>query len=265
MSILDGINWYYRFSGARGVIAVSLSRIFGWPRILKIVPPDSTAPVFLRLNTSDICAYRDVLVIQDKPYLPLEQDFRPDTIVDVGAHIGMSALLFAKKYPGAKIIAIEPEPSNFAALVKNTSAYPSILPVHAALWNKPGHVFLGKSAAHPKGAYQIVESGGIEVPAITMEMLMRETGITSIGLLKMDIEGAEKQVFQQCEWLKDVCVLTIELHDRIVPGCRSAVEYAADGFRSYDLGKVTFFVRESRPHKHSQPHEVATSSARRSS
>lgn len=244
MRLLKGLKWYYESCGLRGVLAASSFRIFGRPRVLKIIPPGCDAAVFLRLNTSDFCAYRDVLVIRDKQYLPLEQDFSPRTIVDAGAHIGMASILFAKKYPGAKIIALEPEPSNFAVLVRNTSAYRAIIPVQAALWNENGTVMLGKSSAHPKGAFQVVEIGGVKVRSMTMEMLMDETGIKSIDLLKVDIEGAEKKVFENCGWLKHVSVLAIELHDRIEPGCRRAIETAAEGFSSYELGEISFFTRQ---------------------
>ncbi len=50
----------------------------------------------------------------------------PETIVDAGANIGVTSIYFANRYPGAKIFAVEAEASNFAMLVKNTQAYPSI-------------------------------------------------------------------------------------------------------------------------------------------
>ena len=130
----------------------------------------------------------------------------------------MASILFALKYPTARIIAIEPEPSNFAALVRNTTPYKIITPIQAALWREDGEVTLGPSTAHPKGAFQIVDNGRQRVRAITMDTVMREAGIDSIDLLKMDIEGAEIEVFESCPWIKKVQVLAIELHDRVRPG-----------------------------------------------
>jgi FkbM family methyltransferase len=169
--------------------------------------------------------------------------------VDAGAHIGMASILFALKYPHARIIAIEPESSNFAALVRNTAPYKTITPIQAALWQEDGEVTLGPSNAHPKGAFQIVENGRQRVRAIKMDTLMRETGIASIDLLKVDIEGAEIEVFQSCSWIKSVRVIAIELHDRVRPGCSSVVKNAARGLRFDQQGEVTFLEQPS-----AQPH-----------
>jgi FkbM family methyltransferase len=243
VGFLTSAKWYYEFSGIRGVSAATSFRLFRRPQELAITPPGSAYPVFLRLNTSDVCSYRDVLICQDKTYDPRVPGFSPQTIVDVGAHIGMASLLFAQRYPLAGIIAVEPEPANFAALVRNVSSYKNIVPVQAALWKEDGEVRLGKSAAHPKGAFAIAEDGDQRVRAVTMETLMKENGIRMIDFLKVDIEGSEKEVFQTCAWIKSVRVIAIELHDRVRPDCWSTVQSAAVDFRSDRQGDVAFFVR----------------------
>jgi FkbM family methyltransferase len=165
--------------------------------------------------------------------------------VDAGAHIGMASILFALKYPTARIIAIEPEPSNFAALVRNTAPYKTISPLQAALWREDGEVTIGPSNAHPKGAFQIVENGAQRVRAITMDTVIRETRIHSIDLLKVDIEGAEIEMFESCPWIRNVRVIAIELHDRVRPGCSSVVKSAAKDLHCDQQGEVTFFERPS--------------------
>ena len=243
MSLWQGLKWYYELCGARGVFAVSSFRLCGRPRALAIVPLQSTHPVYLRIDTSDFCAYRDVLIFRTKSYDPAIPDFNPNTIVDVGAHIGMASISFALLYPTARIIAIEPEPANFAALVRNAAPYKTITPIHAALWRQDGEVTLGLSNAHPKGAFAIVENGVQRVRAITMETAMREAGIHSIDLLKVDIEGAEIEVFEFCPWIGNVRVLAIELHDRIRPECSSVVKNAARDLSYDERGEVTFFAQ----------------------
>jgi FkbM family methyltransferase len=243
VGFLTSAKWYYEFSGMRGVSAATSFRVFRRPRELAITPPESSYPVFLRLSTSDVCSYRDVLICQDKPYDPRIPNFSPHVVVDVGAHIGMASLLFGHRYPKARIIAVEPEPANFVALVRNTSPYKNIVPVQAALWKEDGEVRLGKSSAHPKGAFAIAEDGDQRVRAVTMETLMRENELSTIDFLKVDIEGAEREVFQNCAWIKNVGVMAIELHDRVQPGCWSTVQSATADFCSDRQGDVAFFVR----------------------
>jgi FkbM family methyltransferase len=240
MSILEGVRWYYGLCGIRGAGAAASFRLIERPRELIVVPRGKNHPIHLRLGTSDFCAYKDVLVCRDKQYDPDIPDFNPHMIVDAGAHIGMASIGFACRYPRATIIAVEPEPSNFAALLRNIAAYKSIVPVEAALWKEDGEVGLGACEVHPKGAFQIMERGQIRVRAITMSTLMREMGIHFIDLLKVDIEGAEKEVFEACDWIESVRTIAIELHDRVKLGCRAAVQTAAESFRFEDRGDVTF-------------------------
>jgi len=241
VSLWQGLKWYYELGGSRAVGAVTSFRLCGRPRELAIVPPKSNHRVYLRIDTSDFCAYRDVLIFRSKSYDPGIANFSPKTIVDAGAHIGMASILFALKYPTARIIAIEPEPLNFAALIRNTAPYKTITPFQAALWREDGEVTLGASSAHPKGAFQVVENGRQRARAVTMETVMRETGIHSIDLLKVDIEGAEIEVFGSCPWIRNVRVIAIELHDRVRPGCSSLVKGAASDRRCNQQGEVTFF------------------------
>ena len=53
---------------------------------------------------------------------------------------------------------------------------------------------------------------------------MRRFGLNSIDLLKIDIEGSEKEIFDlNCKgWLAATKAILIELHDRYVPGCSNA-------------------------------------------
>ena len=243
MSLWQGLKWYLELCGPRGVCAVASYRLCRRPRELPIVPPQSEYPVYLRIDTSDFCAYRDVLIFQTKSYDPEIPGFSPTTIVDAGAHIGMASISFALKYPSARIIAIEPDPSNFAALIRNTSPYRNITAIQAALWREDGQVTLGPSKAHPKGTFQIDKNGQQSVRAITMDTVMRETGTVSIDLLKVDIEGAEIEVFECCPWIRNVRVIAIELHDRVRPGCSSAVKNAARDLRCDQRDEVTFFDR----------------------
>ena len=110
---------------------------------------------------------------------------------------------------------------------------------------RTGEITLGESTAHPKGTFQITENGRQRVRAITMDTLMRENGIESIDFLKIDIEGAEVEVFETYPWIKKVRVIAIELHDRVRFGCSSIVKSALSDLYCDQRGEVTFFSRQS--------------------
>jgi FkbM family methyltransferase len=246
MSLRDGLHSNYQLFGLPGVVGTAGCRIFGWPREITVQPTAARYPIHLRLRTSDVSLYSDVLLGQE--YLVDLPGFHPETIVDVGANNGMSAVFFANTYPEARIIAVEPEHSNYAMLLKNTSEYSNVTAVNAALWNEDGYVNLGlpegakKKADYHRWAFQVAARGS-RVRAVRMETLLAESGIEKVDLLKIDIEGAEKEVFQNCPWIDRVSVIMVEIHERMRVGCENAVASATRDFRRFEHGETTVFVR----------------------
>ncbi|MEJ2007391.1 MAG: FkbM family methyltransferase [Acidobacteriota bacterium] len=137
MSIRAGFSEYYRCFGLRGVLAICASRLVRRPREITGRPPGIRHPVHIRVRTTDSSAYAEVLL--DGEYA-FDLPFSPKTIVDAGANIGMASIYFTHRYPDARVIAIEPEASNFALLARNVRPYPAIVPVYAALWNRDGQI-----------------------------------------------------------------------------------------------------------------------------
>jgi FkbM family methyltransferase len=197
-------------------------------------------PFFLRLQTSDAQVCHEVLLGREY-FFPVS--FSPGTIVDVGANCGFTSVFYANQFPDARIWAIEPEPSNFAALVKNAERYPNITPIRAALWSKDGEVAVFSPA--PKfedwGKWGFAVAPGAGCRAVTVSTLMREIGVDAIDILKVDIEGAEREIFSNPEWIDNVRLLAIELHDRTHPGCTAVVDAAAGSRRKIQRGLVTFY------------------------
>ena len=72
---------------------------------------------------------------------------------------------------------------------------------------------------------------------------MREVGFETVDILKIDVEGAEREIFSNCDWMEKVKLLAIELHDRNWAGCSDAVDAAAQRFEKTERGFVTFCSR----------------------
>jgi FkbM family methyltransferase len=246
MSIRKGLMHYYGYFGIRGVLAMAAYRLFGRPEEITAHPPAIRNPVHLRLRTTDQFLYAEILL---QGLYAFDLPFTPKTIVDAGANIGMASIYFAHRYPEAKIVAIEPEASNFDMLARNVRPYPTITPVHAALWNRDGEISVGEpgpaTGASGKWAFVTHEGSGVKVRAMTMRTLMKEMQMCSVDLLKIDIEGAEKEVFEACDWINDIRCLMIELHDRLKPGCSEAVNSVAQGFSKLKRVETTLYVRET--------------------
>lgn len=245
MSIREGLTGYYRDFGLRGVLAISAHRLFGHPKEIIGHAPGIRNPVHLRLRTSDPSTYSAILLRGEYDF---ELPFSPGVVLDAGANIGMASIYFVHRYPGARVIAIEAEASNFAVLAGNVRPYPAIIPVHAALWNRDGQISVSEpnlvTGATGKWAFVTREGPGVRVRAVTMHTLMRELDIAVIDLAKIDIEGAEQEVFEDSRWLKGTGCLMIELHDRFRPGCTEAVESAMRSFVRTQRGETTFYVRQ---------------------
>lgn len=165
-------------------------------------------------------------------------------VVDVGAYTGLSASFFATRYPNATIIAIEPDETNFELLVLNTARFDNVHAVHAALWVESGFVSLtdpgdgswgfrvaesDNSSATPTEAIPVPHSR--RVRAVTIDDIMQEYSLDKIDLLKVDVEGSEKEIFANANsWISCIDAICIELHDRFKAGCARSFFKAVDDF-----------------------------------
>src|SRR5262249_21149873 len=155
--------------------------------------------------------------------------FRPRIIIDGGAHIGCTAVYYAMKYPGVKILAVEAEKSNVEQLRQNVKSLPNVEVVNAAIFDRAGLVSLKNPKADAwEFRVQLINSAteepAITIPSVTMDDLVGRFNGKPIDLLKLDIEGAEVEVFTSSSmaWLNSVRMINIELHDRFRPGCSAA-------------------------------------------
>jgi len=185
---------------------------------IKVTVPFSEINILLRPSTSDIRVF-DSIFIEEYSF-----DFRypPKVIIDAGANIGASSIYFSEKYPESQIIALEPEETNFSILKLNTISYPNIICLKKALWFKDEYLMIENPNDH-KLSFQVKQSDNYnksDIEGISINTLIKQFNIQVIDILKMDIEGSEKDIFlYNTEWLDKLSVLFIELHDRKKIGC----------------------------------------------
>jgi FkbM family methyltransferase len=231
------LRWMaHRISVLRAIMplrdAVTTARFAGKSRLAEVFLTPANRQIAIRLETSDIHCVEQVFLAKE-----YEVPFpgTPRVIVDAGANIGMATLYFARKFPDAKVIAIEPEPSNFALLKMNCAGLENVTLIEGALWPTPGTLIIEDEYAEKWGmrvtdAISMPGRAG-SVSTITIPEILKRFEIAEIDLLKLDIEGSERDLFlgSPQNWLTRVGMIAIELHDRFRPGCSQALYAALSG------------------------------------
>ncbi|MBI3736074.1 FkbM family methyltransferase [Candidatus Sumerlaeota bacterium] len=216
------LSWHRRRFGLMRSVAPALG-LLRRKDIVRMPLPEPGASVFLRPGTADQGVFDQVFISRE-----YEMDLgKPKFILDAGAHIWLASVYFALKYPGAVIVALEPEPSNFVMLLRNTRPFSNIKPLCAGLWSRKATLKLQNPGA-PTSGYRVTEaSAGEGIPALGVRDILADFKPPRINLLKVDIEGSEAEVFgADTSWLGDVDTVVIELHDRFRSGCSEAFSNA---------------------------------------
>jgi FkbM family methyltransferase len=155
----------------------------------------------------------------------------------------LSSLYFKLLYPEALILAVEPDKANYSILCKNTSRINGFVLYNNAISSVSGHGYLYQSDDTQPWSIRTLadkpETGLIGVVEyITIPELMKTHRIEAIDILKIDIEGSEKVLFDSnyIDWLPSVKNIVIEIHDHISPGAGQAVFRAVhECFPEYSL------------------------------
>lgn len=187
--------------------------------VARIASPVTGGSIWVRPGTSDMAIYDQIVL---HPYLPTNRSFK--TIIDCGANIGLSVRYLAAAYPDARIVAVEPDESNFSMLRRNCEKNANISCIKAGIWPVPGSIHLQKEGLGPSALRTVMGHGGTSVEAVTISQIMERLGMERVSLLKIDIEGSELELFSGADtsWIDRVDAISIELHDSWRPGCGDA-------------------------------------------
>ncbi|MDG6106873.1 FkbM family methyltransferase [Dactylosporangium aurantiacum] len=177
---------------------------------------------------------QDVLVWpslnEDSPYADGIAGLRAgDIVVDVGAHIGLTALHFTDQVPGVRVLAFEPARRTHACLADNAARLmPGVRVFAAALGAEPGtaeltflpnHTMMATivsdDADDERNMAAVLDNFGVDddtreqfwrefregaerypVPVRTLADVLDTEGVTDVGLLKIDVERGELPVLR---------------------------------------------------------------------
>lgn len=222
-TILSRVNDFLSQAERLGIIRTIQLRVLArlGVREIRLRVSGLEAPVLCRVQDSDIWEFNQSLGPWSEQF---NLGFVPSLIVDAGANVGYASLRFKLLFPGARIIAIEPEIGNIRQFKKNCQRYSNISLVPNALW--PRSTRLSMVSSGGSNGFQVIEDENGGVTATSLPELMRTFGIEKIDLLKIDIEGGEVELFEDPGaelWLLCVRAILIETHDSKRPGSSEAV------------------------------------------
>lgn len=170
--------------------------------------------LYLRTNAGDLAILYEIF--WQKAYDRFTIDYASlETIVDLGANIGLASLFFNSVSPQARILAVEPEHKNFVVLQKNLNRLintENVKAIQAAVNYVDGPLYLKKEryAFNTKVNNSFL---GETIEGISLNTLFKRYNLCKVDLLKIDVEGFEHQIFSEnLEWIEKVKNIIIEIH-----------------------------------------------------
>ena len=164
----------------------------------------------IKCSSADLSAVAETCITEDYQKFKPTLIKRGDVIFDIGAHIGSFSVYAASK--GALVYAFEPDLVNYHKLLENiklNNLESVIFPFNYGIYSYTGDLSLD-IAEHNKGGHSILTNSGESKTKIHIKKLsdvITEHHISKINLLKIDIEGAEYEIFKN---LNELEIRTIE-------------------------------------------------------
>lgn len=136
-------------------------------------------------------------------------------IIDLGAHVGLVTCYLAKKYPDAKIIAVEPFPLNVANLRANIelNQVSNVTILEKAITKDRRNIGMGCTHVNTGGAIYLWGDGSKTIETITLDDLISQ--FPRVQFLKMDIEGYEFEVLPEFTLWDRIVDAGIEIHNKL--------------------------------------------------
>lgn len=196
--------------------------------------PGYSEKVFLRETIADHATFKQCLVTNQYDFLGLPQAARlqqiyqaavaagtKPLIIDAGANIGLATLWFAKHFPAAQVVAIEPDDNNFDLLRRNTRHLgDSVTLIQGGVWYRSARLGIlnptAGAAAFRVG--ELPEGTTSGVPAYSIDEICELAGNANPLIVKLDIEGSQAQLFSaNTDWVARTNLITLELDDWLFP------------------------------------------------
>lgn len=171
--------------------------------------------VVVRNGTSDVFVVSELLDGDSYDGLARHAPADVRLVLDLGANTGIVTRWLLARFPAARVIAVEPDPSTCAALRRNLSGQARATVIEAGVGGASGRATMTGDGGAIGRRVDISEAGSVEV--LTVPDLLERAGVdqaTPVDVLKCDVEGAERDLFAHARgWIGRVGTLAVETHD----------------------------------------------------
>lgn len=173
--------------------------------------------------------------------------------IDAGSNIGLTTVYFSTYFPGSNFIVIEPDTSNFETLSFNLSVNQinTVTKVKGGVWSTNAHLKIVRDFRDKNDwSFRVEEvSEATDLQAFSINYLVDKNNLDSIDILKIDIEGSEKEVLlspkSDVSYLAKTKCIAIEIHDEF--DCREAIYEVLrqHNFDFFNSGELTIGINQS--------------------
>lgn len=199
-----------------------------------IIPKDSPIKIELRCNQSDLYTFAEIFlrdVYQDGiSHVPE----KVTSFVDLGAHIGLTSLLFSLSFPNVRVVCVEPVLENVSVLRRNmilnnlswniiqkaVGTVNGTREFYGSQWWSSGTIVpeVGKARiSDPQRPECFLALPPFNVEVITIDSLLKSIHIDFVDVLKIDIEGAEALIINEnANWLSQVGLILLDIHQKYI-------------------------------------------------
>jgi FkbM family methyltransferase len=213
----------------------------------------------IRKKSTDFLVFEQVILNQEyKPFLELIKKYSQNkglNLVDAGSNVGFASLYLNEHLNINRIVSIEPSKENIKNLKENFHSN-SITNIHiyeTGLWEKKTRLKLDTNFRDGREwSLRLIETNENDpdgFDCISIENIFNDEKIEIIDILKIDIEGGEKEVFKAFEKdnsiLSKIKFIAIEIHDEVADRAKINTQLLNAGFEIETVGETTIGVNKN--------------------
>lgn len=176
-------------------------------------------------------------------------NFENLNIVDAGSNVGFFALYVYNEFKSSSITCIEPDFNNFELLKLNTEGLNFNLKNKALLSEEGLNVKISSSFRDGRDWSKNVVISEVEessVKSVSISKIISQNKWEIIDVLKIDIEGSEKEIFKSnnLDFLNNIKIIAIEIHEEIIAREEIYTVLKKYNFIIYNFKETTFGVNK---------------------